>query len=272
MFGLFHLVHHSFRPNNQKEDGENISSSTLTSSSDPEKNLAVVVWWAAFGISLFFRPAFELALRVCLLFIIALSLGALCGFLNLSLGDALLKAARCHGYDVPTVWTMQAGVLGGITVIGPSLVVVLFILRGNVAKLIPELRHAIASFVLEIALSVAISAAAGSVGVLIVRRIYHDVQVLDAMRASRAGALGASIVSVVNVVLIVTILLCRSELPRKNVSTTPENTPLPSVQIVSSPASRTTVTCDNVSVRTVITITYYSLTILCILTVRLLCF
>ena len=217
MFGLHHLLlRHSFQSNSSP------ASVSHGSESDPEKNLAVLVWWAVFGTCLFFGPALELAIRTLVLLILALSLGALYGFLNLSLGQALLRAAHCRGYDVPTPWTMRAGVLGGIAVIGPSIIVLLsaapFVLRGNKALL--DWRYAVASFLLEIALSVAVSVAAGAAGVLIVHRIYRGVETLDAMRASRAGALGSLIISVV-LVSVVTFLVGVQQCTRKGTSVHP---------------------------------------------------
>jgi len=207
MFGLL-LIRHSF---NQRHSQKDLSPSVSSaSSSDPEKNLAVVVWWAAFGTSLFFRPALELAIRTLLLLLLALSSGALYGFLNLSLGHALLRAAHCRGYDVPLLWTMRAGVLGGTAVIGPSIILLLaavpLTLRGNAARLVLDWRHAVASFVLEVAMSVALSVAAGAIGILIVYRMNREVDMLDIMHGSRAGALGSSIISVV-VVSVVAFLL-----------------------------------------------------------------
>ncbi|KIM64316.1 hypothetical protein SCLCIDRAFT_23650 [Scleroderma citrinum Foug A] len=277
MFGLL-LIRHSFQSTGQKD----LSSSVLSaSSSDPEKNLAVVVWWAAFGTSLFFRPAFELAIRILLLLLLALSLGALYGFLNLTLGHALLRAAHCRGYDVPLLWTMQAGVLGGIAVISPSILLLLaavpLTLRGKAAKLVLDWRHAVATFVLEMAMSVALSVAAAAVGVLIVLRMTREVDVLDIMRTSRAGALGSSIISVV-VVSVVAFLLgpmglmgVQQRSTRMAVGAAPESAALPSFQIVSDPTSQPCKTNSH-SRCTAVEITYYSLAILCVLTVRFLCF
>ncbi|KAF9243527.1 hypothetical protein BU15DRAFT_72192 [Melanogaster broomeanus] len=169
----------------------------MSSSSDPEKDLAVVVWWGALGISLFFRPAAELGIRAILFFICTVLVGALDGSLNLLIGHAILKAARCSDYEASILSSMEAGALGGISVIGPIILLAAFLVamagNANFHRFIPG--HV--ALLLEIAIIVAVSTAACPVGVVVVRHMqFSQGPPLGPLHAARAGALGASILTV----------------------------------------------------------------------------
>jgi len=252
--------------------------SSISSSSDPEKDLAVVVWWAAFGISLFFRPAAEVAIRVVLFAVCALLVGTLHGFLSLLIGHAVLKAARCDGYEPSIISSMEAGALGGISVIGPIIVLtaLLVAMVGNAERHSFILERV--AFLMEIAIIVAVSAAACPVGIVVVGHTQLDKgPTLDAAHAAQAGALGASIVTVP----IVSIgAFCMREAKalsaRKNAS-------IPSMHLADSgsilphpiPNQGTTTGTQRhrrLDAHTAVEIVYYMLVILCILTIRLLCF
>lgn len=191
MLMLHRLLCHSFQ-------SKNVEHRSTVSLVDPEKDLTVVVWWAAFGASLFFQPAFKLIARVLFMLIGALVLGALDGLLSLTLGSAILASARCPGYDIPILVSMQAGILGGIAVTGPAILLLAGVLvfgDGVVGRCIVDLRLRALSWVLELSLSTATAAAGSLAGVQIVRQMDLATEVLDASRAARAGALGAIIIA-----------------------------------------------------------------------------
>ncbi|KIK96424.1 hypothetical protein PAXRUDRAFT_825950 [Paxillus rubicundulus Ve08.2h10] len=281
MLVLCRSFRHSFK-NNPLPDAarhpDPATESSISSSSDPEKDLAVVVWWAAFGISLFFQPAAEVAIRFVFFAVCALLAGALDGFLSLLIGHAVLKAASCDGYERSITSSMEAGALGGISVIGPIIVltVLLVAMLGNTER--HSFTFECAAFLMEIAIIVAVSAAACPVGVVVVRHTQMNKgPTLDAAHAAQAGALGASIVTVPIVSI---AAFCMREAKalsaRKNAST-------PSMHLADSGSmlphpifnqGSTTGTQRHrrLDAHTAVRIVYYMLVILCILAIRLLCF
>ncbi|KIJ66854.1 hypothetical protein HYDPIDRAFT_108784 [Hydnomerulius pinastri MD-312] len=281
MFVLYRLFH-SFKKKSGLDaelPSDPINDASMPSATDAEKNFAVVVWWAAFGILLFFQPAAELAFRVLLVSAGALIVGALAGFLNLLVGHAVLRAAKCTGYDASILSSMEAGALGGVSVIGPIILLTALL----VALASSFERHRFISIyvtlVLEIAITVAVSAAACPVGIVVV----HHMQLakgslLDAVHAAQAGALGASILYVPLVLSAVLFMReAKAFSVRKNASAhsmhlSGSGSFLPSPvqnQGVSENQSQRRRSFD---VHTAVDIMYYMLIILCIITIRLLCF
>ncbi|KAF9223645.1 hypothetical protein BS17DRAFT_808519 [Gyrodon lividus] len=255
------------------------AESSTSSVSGPEKDLAVVVWWAAFGTSLFFRPVAEFAIRVVLFVVCTLSIAALDGFFNLLIGHAVLKAAKCTGYEASILSSIEAGALGGISVIGP----IIFLTALLVAVVGNGERHSFISghiaLLLEIAIIVAVCAAACPVGVVVVLHTQLDKgPILDAAHAAQAGALGASIV-IVPVMSIAAFCMhkAKAHSARKNASA-PSRHLVDSGSILPSPVQNQGTTNlgtqrhKSFDVHTAVDIIYYMLVILCILTIRLLCF
>lgn len=87
-------------------NGDSPSSTTpresfVSQSSDPEKDRVLLVWWTAFGISLFFRPVAEFVIRIPLFSVCALLISTLDGSLNFFIGHAVLRAVKYNVYDPP---------------------------------------------------------------------------------------------------------------------------------------------------------------------------
>lgn len=193
MFVFFHL----FRRYVVSTPSSSALSESSVPPSDPEKDRAILVWWAAFGFTLFFRPAAELVIRLVYFSICALLIGTLDGSINLVVGHAVLRAAKYNGYEPSLLSSLEAGSLGGLIVIPPITLatVSLIALLGGLQLQKALSRHI--TFLFELASTIAISAAACSVGVTIVQCTRPDNgQPLDATHAARAGALGACILTV----------------------------------------------------------------------------
>lgn len=174
-----------------------IPSGSTPPTSDTAKDRAIVIWFTVFGASLFFRPAVELVIRVLFFSACALLFGTLDGSLNLLVGHAVLRAAKYDGYEPHLLSSIEAGSLGGLVVVGPTTLatVSLIALLGGL-KVQRALSFYI-TFLLEIASVITVSAAACSLGVMIVLRMHPDNgSPLDTTHAARAGALGACIFTV----------------------------------------------------------------------------
>lgn len=166
-------------------------------SSDPNKDRAVLIWFITFGFALLFRPAAELVIRILLFSACALLICTLDGSLNLLVGHAVLRAAKYDGYEPSLLSSLEAGSLGGIIVIGPTTLATVYLialLGGH--KLQRTLSTHIMLF-LELASVIAVSTAACSLGVTIVRYTHPDNgPPLDTTHAARAGVLGACVLTV----------------------------------------------------------------------------
>lgn len=183
-------------PTNGDCPSNSTPSESSVASTSPEKDRAILIWWAVFGISLFFRPAAELVFRFLSFSVCALLIGALNGTLDLLIGHAVLRAAKYDGYDSSLLLSMAAGSLGGIIVMGPTALAIVLLITLVGPKFQRVLSHHVV-FLLELTSLVAVAAAACSLGVTVVQCMYPDNDPpLNATHAARAGALGACILTV----------------------------------------------------------------------------
>ena len=95
-YRLFHRCVHS-TPSDCPSD----SSPEPSIPSDPQKDRAIIVWLAAFGISLLFRPVAELVIRIIFFSACALLIGTLDSSLNFLVEHPVLRAAKYDGYESP---------------------------------------------------------------------------------------------------------------------------------------------------------------------------
>ncbi|KAF8428885.1 hypothetical protein L210DRAFT_3764842, partial [Boletus edulis BED1] len=170
-------------------------SSVPSHSSDP-----ILVWFTVFGLSLLFRPVAELVIRVFFFSACVLLTGTLDGLLNLLVGHAVLRAAKYKGYDPPLLSSIEAGSLGGIIVLGPTTLATVCLIALIGGLKLQKMLSTHVTFLLELAFVIAMSAAASSLGVTVVRYCTRlddlNGPPLDATHAARAGALGACILTV----------------------------------------------------------------------------
>lgn len=200
MFVFYRLFHRCIKTVSSHPPNSPLSESSVPSiPSHTEKERAIVVWFTAFGFSLLFRPVIELVIRFLVFSTCVLLIGTLDGALNLLIGHAVLRAAKYNGYDPPLLSSVAAGTVGGVLMVGPTILAsacLIAILGG------PKLRRALSAhitFLLELASLIAVSAAACSLGVTVLQRVHPGTlndRPLDTTHAARAGALGACILTV----------------------------------------------------------------------------
>ncbi|KAF8558138.1 hypothetical protein OG21DRAFT_1601214 [Imleria badia] len=249
-------------------------SSSTPPSSDQAKDRAIIVWFAVFGASLFFRPAVELAIRILLFSACALLIATIDGSLNLLVGHAVFRAAKYDGYEPPLLSSIEAGSLGGIILIGPTTLATVYLIALLGGLKVQRALSFYITFLLEVASVVTVSAAACSLGVTIVQVCTHpdNGPPLDTTHAARAGALGACIFTVPIVSTAAFFMREAQTMPSaRNEPITPppylaDNLDHPVNYVVSRPRTRHVIT--HTSAETV----GYVLVTLCILTIRLLCF
>ena len=165
--------------------------------SDPRKDRAIIVWLAAFGISLLFRHLAELVIRIIFFSACALLIGTLDGSLTFLVGHAVLRAAKYDGYEPSLLSSLEAGSLGGIILIGPTTLATAFLVALFGGLKLQRTLSTHVTFLLELASVIAVSAAACSLGVTIVLWTRPDNgPPLDTTHAARAGVLGACILTV----------------------------------------------------------------------------
>ena len=197
MFVFYRLFHRCVHSTPSDRPSSSTCPELSAPSSDPAKDHAITVWFATFGFSLLFRPVAELVIRIIFFAACALLIGTLDGSLNFLVGHAVLRAAKYDGYDPPLLSSLEAGSLGGIILIGPTLLATVFLIALLGGLKLQSVLSTYITFFLELASMIAVSAAACSLGVMVVLWTHPDSRpLLDATRAARAGVLGACILTV----------------------------------------------------------------------------
>jgi len=167
-----------------------------------KKNPALRVWLAAFGIAVWLHVTAKLAIRIFFISTCIVLVSIIDGSLNLLVGHAVLRVAKHDGYDPPLPSSIQAGSLGGFVVIAPTTLAIVSLIAllgaggGSVLKTNNPILSRHLAVLLELASATAVSSAAASAGVAVVRWIRPDDRPpLDLLHAARAGALGACILT-----------------------------------------------------------------------------